>query len=128
RLVRDADLDRRVRARRVDRRRLPILARRWPDPRPGPRGVAGDHTLWLPRAALRPPPGGVTVTQRYVLGLDQGATSSRAMLFGRDGRVVSVAQREFPQIFPKPGEVEHDPEAIWTSQLESAREAIRQTG
>ena len=50
------------------------------------------------------------------------------MLFGRDGRVVSVAQREFPQIFPKPGEVEHDPEAIWTSQLETAREAIRSAG
>jgi glycerol kinase len=50
------------------------------------------------------------------------------MVFGRDGRVVSVAQREFPQIFPKPGEVEHDPEAIWTSQLETAREAIRGAG
>ena len=50
------------------------------------------------------------------------------MLFGRDGRVVAVAQREFPQIFPKPGEVEHDPEAIWTSQLETAREAIRNAG
>jgi glycerol kinase len=68
------------------------------------------------------------VSQRYVLALDQGTTSSRAMLFGREGRVVSVAQREFPQIFPKPGEVEHDPEAIWTSQLETAREAIRTGG
>ncbi len=68
------------------------------------------------------------MSQRYVLALDQGTTSSRAMLFGRDGRVVAVAQREFPQIFPKPGEVEHDPEAIWTSQLETAREAIRQGG
>jgi glycerol kinase len=68
------------------------------------------------------------VNQRYVLALDQGTTSSRAMVFGRDGRVVSVAQREFPQIFPKPGEVEHDPEAIWTSQLETAREAIRTAG
>ena len=68
------------------------------------------------------------MSQRYVLALDQGTTSSRAMLFGRDGRVVSVAQREFPQIFPKPGEVEHDPEAIWASQLETAREAIRSAG
>jgi glycerol kinase len=68
------------------------------------------------------------VSQRYVLALDQGTTSSRAMLFGRDGRVVAVAQREFPQIFPKPGEVEHDPEAIWTSQIETAREAIRTAG
>jgi glycerol kinase len=65
---------------------------------------------------------------RYVLALDQGTTSSRAMLFGRDGRVVAVAQREFPQIFPKPGDVEHDPEAIWTSQLETAREVLRTAG
>ena len=50
------------------------------------------------------------------------------MLFGRDGRVVAVAQREFPQIFPKPGDVEHDPEAIWTSQLETAREVLRTAG
>jgi glycerol kinase len=68
------------------------------------------------------------VSQRYVLALDQGTTSSRAMLFGRDGRIVSVAQREFPQIFPKPGDVEHDPEAIWTSQIETAREALRAAG
>jgi len=68
------------------------------------------------------------VSQRYVLALDQGTTSSRAMLFGRDGRVVAAAQREFPQIFPKPGDVEHDPEAIWTSQIETAREALRTAG
>jgi glycerol kinase len=70
----------------------------------------------------------MTVSQRYVLALDQGTTSSRAMLFGRNGRIVSVAQREFPQIFPKPGDVEHDPEAIWTSQIETAREALRTAG
>jgi glycerol kinase len=64
----------------------------------------------------------------YVLALDQGTTSSRAIVFGRDGRVVSMAQQEFPQIFPKPGEVEHDPEAIWSSQLATAREAIAQAG
>jgi glycerol kinase len=68
------------------------------------------------------------LSQRYVLALDQGTTSSRAMLFGRDGRVVAVAQREFPQIFPKPGDVEHDPEAIWTSQIETAREVLRTAG
>jgi glycerol kinase len=68
------------------------------------------------------------VSQRYVLALDQGTTSSRAMLFGRDGRVVAVAQREFPQIFPAPGLVEHDPEAIWTSQIETAREVLRTAG
>ena len=61
----------------------------------------------------------------YILALDQGTTSSRAILFGRDGRSVAVAQREFPQIFPGPGQVEHDPEAIWSSQLRVAREVLR---
>ncbi|HEY8550072.1 MAG TPA: glycerol kinase GlpK [Vicinamibacterales bacterium] len=64
----------------------------------------------------------------YVLALDQGTTSSRAIVFGRDGRVVAAAQQEFPQIFPKPGEVEHDPEAIWSSQLATAREALAKAG
>jgi len=62
---------------------------------------------------------------RYVLALDQGTTSSRAIIFGRDGRVVASAQQEFPQIFPGPGHVEHAPEAIWTSQLSVALEALR---
>jgi glycerol kinase len=61
---------------------------------------------------------------RYVLALDQGTTSSRAIVFGADGRIVAVAQREFPQIYPSPGLVEHDPEAIWSSQIETAREAL----
>jgi glycerol kinase len=64
------------------------------------------------------------VPARYVLALDQGTTSSRAILFGRDGRPVAMAQREFPQLFPSPGHVEHDPEAIWQSQLEVAREVL----
>jgi len=64
----------------------------------------------------------------YVLALDQGTTSSRAVLFDREGRPAYMAQREFPQIFPKPGWVEHDPAAIWSSQLESAREALAQAG
>jgi glycerol kinase len=61
---------------------------------------------------------------RYVLALDQGTTSSRAIVFGRDGRIVAAAQQEFPQVFPAPGEVEHDPEAIWETQLRTAREAM----
>ncbi len=65
-----------------------------------------------------------------ILALDQGTTSSRAILFDHDGNVVSVAQREFPQIFPKPGWVEHDPKDIWASQIAVAAEAIArsQTG
>lgn len=62
----------------------------------------------------------------YILAIDQGTTSSRAILFDRRGRSVSMAQREFEQILPKPGEVEHDPEAIWATQLETARAAIAQ--
>lgn len=64
----------------------------------------------------------------YVLALDQGTTSSRAILFSHDGRAVASAQQEFEQIFPAPGLVEHDPEAIWSSLLEVAREAMHQAG
>jgi len=61
---------------------------------------------------------------RYVLALDQGTTSSRAMVFDHAGRVVSAAQQEFPQLLPRPGEVEHDPESIWESQLTVTRRAL----
>src|SRR3989442_7525874 len=65
---------------------------------------------------------------KYVLALDQGTTSSRAIVFNHDGAIVSVAQQEFPQIYPAPGLVEHDPEAIWSSQLAVAREAMQKAG
>jgi glycerol kinase len=61
---------------------------------------------------------------KYVLALDQGTTSSRAIVFDRSGAIVAVAQQEFPQIFPSPGHVEHDPEAIWASQIGTARDAL----
>ncbi|HEY4037527.1 MAG TPA: glycerol kinase GlpK [Burkholderiaceae bacterium] len=61
----------------------------------------------------------------YVLAFDQGTTSSRAILFDRRGRPVSVVQRELKQHYPQPGWVEHDPDEIWSSQLECAREALR---
>ena len=61
---------------------------------------------------------------KYILALDQGTTSSRAIVFGRDGRVVAKAQEEFEQILPAPGVVEHDPEAIWATQLGVARRAM----
>jgi glycerol kinase len=64
----------------------------------------------------------------YILALDQGTSSSRAIVFGHDGREVGRAQQEFPQILPAPGIVEHDPEAIWSSQLMVAREALKQAG
>ncbi len=61
---------------------------------------------------------------RYILALDQGTTSSRAILFDRSGRIVGAAQQEFPQVYPQPGWVEHDPEAIWQSQLQVARQVL----
>jgi glycerol kinase len=61
---------------------------------------------------------------KYVLALDQGTTSSRSILFDHGGRVVAVAQKEFAQIFPRPGWVEHDPQAIWETQLATAREVL----
>lgn len=61
---------------------------------------------------------------RFILSMDQGTTSSRAIVFDHGGAVISQVQREFPQIYPAPGLVEHDPEAIWQSQLQVAREAL----
>ena len=65
---------------------------------------------------------------KYVLALDQGTTSSRAIVFDREGRILSTAQEEFPQIYPQPGWVEHDPEEIWSSQLATARQALEKAG
>lgn len=64
----------------------------------------------------------------YILALDQGTTSSRAILFDGEARPIASGQRTFEQHFPVPGQVEHDPEAIWDSQLEAAREAIAVSG
>lgn len=65
---------------------------------------------------------------QFVLALDQGTTSSRAIVFDHRGRPVAAAQQEFPQILPSPGHVEHDPEAIWASQLAVAQQAIEKAG
>ena len=61
---------------------------------------------------------------KHILALDQGTTSSRAIVFDQAGSIVAVAQKEFPQIFPKPGWVEHDPREIWSSQAGVAAEAL----
>jgi glycerol kinase len=63
--------------------------------------------------------------KKHILALDQGTTSSRAIVFDSLGQSVAVAQREFPQIYPKPGWVEHDPTAIWKTQLSTAKRALR---
>lgn len=66
--------------------------------------------------------------KKYVMALDQGTTSSRCILFDKEGNICSVAQKEFEQIYPKPGWVEHDPMEIWASQLSVATEAISKIG
>ena len=64
----------------------------------------------------------------YLLALDQGTSSSRSIVFDALGRVVAMAQREFRQIYPQPGWVEHDPLEIWQTQLETARDALAKAG
>jgi glycerol kinase len=66
--------------------------------------------------------------KKYILALDQGTTSSRAILFDQTGQIKSIAQKEFTQIFPQPGWVEHDPMEIWSSQASVASEARLKLG
>src|SRR5439155_17307531 len=79
----------------------------------GPRGSLIESATGMPRC---------------ILSLDQGTTSSRAIVFDRHGEQLAVAQSEFPQIYPAPAHVEHDPIAIWSTQLSVAREAIERAG
>ena len=65
---------------------------------------------------------------KYIMAFDAGTTSNRCILFDHDGRIVSVAQKEFTQFFPKPGWVEHDADEIWQTQIETAREAMANAG
>jgi len=64
---------------------------------------------------------------KYILALDQGTTSSRAIIFDTNATIIGMAQQEFPQIFPQPGWVEHDPMDIWNSQLSVLKKAINQS-
>ena len=64
----------------------------------------------------------------YVLALDQGTTSSRAVLFDRAGSPIAHVGREYPQYYPAPGWVEHDPEEIWQSQLQTAQQTLSEAG
>jgi glycerol kinase len=66
--------------------------------------------------------------QRYVVALDQGTTSSRAIIFDHDARIVAVSQREFTQHYPQPGWVEHDPMEIWATQSSTLTEALAKSG
>ncbi|MBI5968832.1 MAG: glycerol kinase GlpK [Deltaproteobacteria bacterium] len=64
------------------------------------------------------------MSEKFILALDQGTTSSRAVIFDHQGKIISIAAKEFRQIYPKPGWVEHDPMEIWESQMEAARKAL----
>lgn len=64
----------------------------------------------------------------YLMALDQGTSSSRSIIFDRDGRIVSLAQQELVQMYPRPGWVEHDPAEIWRTQLATARQALHEAG
>jgi glycerol kinase len=64
----------------------------------------------------------------HVLVVDQGTTSTRSIVFGPDAALVTIAQEEFPQIFPEPGWVEHDPESLWRTTLSTARQALSRAG
>jgi len=66
----------------------------------------------------------VDAAEPVILSIDQGTTSSRAMLFEKNGTSIHTAQLEFPQIYPESGWVEHDPEAIWETVVKVTREAI----
>jgi glycerol kinase len=71
---------------------------------------------------------GVNILKKYILAFDQGTTSSRAIVFDKSGSIIGKAQKEFKQIYPKPGYVEHDPVEIWATQALVAREAIEYAG
>ncbi len=68
---------------------------------------------------------GENMDTKYVLALDQGTTSSRAILFDRNGNIVKLSQKEFRQIYPNPGWIEHNPLEIWETQLNAAREVLK---
>lgn len=81
-----------------------------------------------PEFAARCGQNGGTQMKRYIMALDQGTTSSRCILFDRNGKICSMAQKEFAQYYPKPGWVEHDPMEIWSSQIAVAAEAVSKIG
>ena len=68
------------------------------------------------------------IARKYIVAFDQGTTSSRAIVLDHDANVVSIAQREFTQIYPQPGWVEHDPMEIWATQSAVWVEALAQAG
>ncbi|VEI45211.1 glycerol kinase [Actinobacillus equuli] len=70
----------------------------------------------------------ITMTKEYIIALDQGTTSSRAVLLDKNANIVEVAQREFTQIYPQPGWVEHNPMEIWATQSSTLNEVVAKAG
>ena len=68
------------------------------------------------------------MAKQYVMALDAGTTSNRAIIFGRNSKIVGVSQKEFTQYFPEPGWVEHDAEEIWSTMVTVMKEALEQSG
>ena len=68
------------------------------------------------------------VMEKYIMSFDAGTTSERAIIFNKNSEIVSVAQKEFTQIYPKPGWVEHNPMEIWSAQIGVAAEAMAKAG
>ena len=68
------------------------------------------------------------MAKQYVMALDAGTTSNRAIIFDRNSKIVGVSQKEFTQYFPKPGWVEHDAEEIWSTMVTVMKEALEQSG
>jgi glycerol kinase len=68
------------------------------------------------------------MTKKYVMALDAGTTSNRAIIFDQDSNIIAVAQKEFTQIFPKAGWVEHDADEIWSTQIEVMKQVVQQAG
>ena len=69
-----------------------------------------------------------TNTEKYILTLDQGTTNSRALIFNYEGNIISTAQRKARQLYPRPGYVEHDPQELWSTQLDVAKKALPNAG
>lgn len=62
--------------------------------------------------------------KKYIMSLDQGTTSSRTLIFDENSNIISIAQKDFTQIYPQPGWVEHDPKEIWSSQISTLTESL----
>src|SRR5688572_758646 len=95
---------------------------------PAPGGTASTPGILTYDRHKNQSPPLLTSAMKAVLAFDQGTTSSRAIAFGRDGRVLASAQQEFRQIFPRPGWVEHDADEIWRTQRDVAAQALAQSG